>query len=233
MANFETLFKEIADSIKPTGNILGITDNNDNTYTFTVDDLNVLLLNGKSISISNTAGFDSNAEIVSNINYVLKTFTIAKTKGQAITTLGTYLSLSPFDRVDSYVGYSEFIGKTKQGYKRNHKDFPSVFLQNGYSEKEKLKFKSDFKVINNLKISFINYTKIDSDNPTRSATEMPYLRELVSQFWQALIINKRITEISDKITTEIPFAPLGQNEAVNIINISVDLTYISADCNTQ
>ncbi|MBE9489012.1 MAG: hypothetical protein IMY67_01840 [Bacteroidetes bacterium] len=229
MSSIEEIVEEVIDSIRPTSDILNIVDNLNGSYTFFVLAIGDIMVNNKPISITGTAGFDSTKTIISNIDRNANSFTIKAKKGISIPlTFGIYKSLIPFSRADDSLGYAEFIAKQHLKKKSDAEDFPSVFFLTGSTE---IDHDDDIHSdIDNISVYFLNRTIIDSDTPTRNKNEMPYLLNIYTKYKKAFRNHPKIKLNSKFSKIKETYSKLEQNEPLNTIKSTVDITYSANDC---
>ena len=224
------IVNEIVEGIRPTSGIFSITDNLNGYYTITVVKLDNLLVNNQFVSISGTAGFDTDSTEVFNINYTLKTFDIQLPTGQAISTLGIFTAKAPFfDFTDTILEYSNNLTLEQQkSFRKDIEMFPAIYMQTGFQENDK-ENDTDFEV-NELRLLFINFTEIDNNTEGRYQDDIPYLMNLYTKFKREMRRHTKLNSVQGFAHEKNTFAEFQTNEAVSQVIATVSLTYSTNEC---
>jgi len=219
------IFRDSVEAIRPKGDLLSITDNNNNTYTVTVSELSEILINNQYIEIENTVDFNGKY-LVQNINYDNLTFEIKKQIGVTIPAiLGSYKGFAPFGYFSDDIEYSNFLNTNFKKIKEKKRNFPAIFLQTEFSE---ISVNVDTFEVTSLNITFFNTTKIQETTPQRHDREMPYLFFIFQTFIQEL--KKRLSKYENETHIKIYNAELDTDNIVNAIVYNLDLRYKIIKC---
>jgi len=238
------ILQNIITNLRPSGSILSIVEVT-GTYTFTVDNLDTLLVDGMFINISDTVGFETVTDggtidpktttsiQVSNVNYYLKTFDIQSTESIAIPiSLGTYTAQAPyFAYTETGVEYAtEIAFKEQRNILGESKSFPALYMPSKVNETD-LSY-TEFEV-NNLELFFITYTDLDSDTKTRYNDDMPYLFDFYTKFKKELNKLPKIKHNTSFTHEKETFQEISTNETntnVSVIICNTSLIYSTNEC---
>lgn len=174
------IISDLVAKMRTTGTIIDIADNNNNTYTLEVDNIDNIE-NNDVILIKTTTNFNGEF-VVESLNATDKKFNIQFPKGKTIATLGTFEQITPQFHFNSWTGAQNEILQSVVNYVSDAKKFPCSLLLLDFEEK----FETPFVNYPKLSIYFFVQTQPEKDAAWRYANTIPVLDDLYKRFVEIL-----------------------------------------------
>ena len=227
MKRIPEIINDCINRLKPTSAITGIIDNFNNTYTITFASFSksyLTLSNDNVIEITNTVGFNGKYKIS---NLTANSFDIKKNIGITIPAFGEWILSEPYYYFSDVKEYAKKIAHEHGESSDLGKElFPAVYLNPNMLYREISRI---YLEVDNVKITLLDWTKLDSNYPQRYANEMPYLFELYEKLTQKIIQHENI-ENPEFSYEPFCFAKIEGNEIVNAIEITLKTKINNKTC---
>lgn len=190
------ILQNVVSNIRKSINILNIVDNNDNTYTLTLENVNYLYLYDyiQLIGCGNLSGENI---LISNINSTDKKITINLTSGLIISTFGQIKKNSPYFAFGKNIEVANYLSLLEKSDTFKLQKFPLIYVVLDIQENRNTLVSNE---INNLRVYFIAESQQNYTNEQRllifKNTLIPiyqdFLTEIKNNFYFNLENNKEI-----------------------------------------